>query len=177
MADENKDAVFLPLRKKKNATPDSEAWEMLCARETLYGFLGLHGVKDDEGMPYVVPLNFAAAPAENAIYFHTTVDADSKRNRALAEDGRACFTVAGPESELVSSPDGVACRFTMKFTSVMAFGTVEKVEAPAEKAMALNLLMEQKSGFDSFMKVPEQATMIANVYKLKVAHISGARKV
>ncbi len=176
MGDENTAASFLPLRKKKNAMSDEEAWEMLCAEETLYGFLGVHGLKGESGMPYVAPLNFAADPPEKAIYFHTTVDADSKRNRALAEDGRACFTVAGPESELVSSPDGVACRFTMKFTSVMAFGEVEKVESPAEKARALNLLMEQKSGFDSFMKVPEQATAITTIYKLNVAHISGARK-
>lgn len=167
---------FLPLRKKAYAMTEEEAWNILASPDTPYGFLGTHGVEEDGGMPYVVPMNFAADRRARAIYMHTTLDADSKRNRAVARDPNAAFTVVHPASAVEPSPDGVACRFSMKFTSVMVFGKISKVEQPAEKARILNLIVKQKGGADNALEVPEFATAVATIYALEVEHISGAVK-
>jgi uncharacterized protein len=176
MTEETEPIKFQPLRKKDSRMTEENAWAALCSQEITYGFLGTHGLAAEGGMPYTVPLNFAAEPHDRAIYVHTTLDSDSKHNRSLAENSKVTFVAVHPDSAIVSSPDGVACRFTMRFTSVMAFGTAVKIEAPAEKARILNLIMEQKSGAESFMEVPEPATAITTIYRIDVQHISGARK-
>lgn len=176
MSDEQSPIKYLPLRKKDSALSESDAWDLLCSRETPYGFLGMHGLAAEGGMPYAVPMNFSAEPAARAIYMHTTLDAGSKHNRAAAEDNRVTFTAVSSDSAIVPSPDGIPCRFTMKFASVMAFGRIEPVEDPAEKARILDFFMEQKSGAANVMKMKEAHTFITTIFKIKVEHISGARK-
>lgn len=176
MSSEPASVNYLPLRKKDSALTEHQAWKLLCSPEIAFGFLGTHGLASEGGMPYIVPMNFAAEPSARAIYIHTTLDTASKHNRALSEDGRVTFAAVSPDSAIVASADAIPCRFTMKFASVMAFGRIEKVEAPTEKARILNFFMEQKSDVTGLLQVLEPHTFITTIYKINVEHISGARK-
>jgi nitroimidazol reductase NimA-like FMN-containing flavoprotein (pyridoxamine 5'-phosphate oxidase superfamily) len=167
---------YLPLRAHKRAIGDGEAWELLESPGVLYGFLGTHGVNAEGNMPYVVPMNFAADSEARAIYLHTTIDADSKRNRAIDENPRATFVAVGPDAALAHDGSGLACKFSMKFASAMAFGKISKVESPAEKARILNFFMKQKTIGHTVSEVAEEQTARTTIYVLNVEHISGSRK-
>ena len=169
-------SYYIELRKAKHGTCAEHAWALLCARETVYGFLGTHGVAAENDKPYIVPMNFAAEPEASAVYLHTTLDADSKRNQAVRENPGVTFAVVHPDAAIVSDPDGIPCKFSMSFQSVMVFGTIESVEDMEEKARILNLFMSQKSGADNVLDVPPHLAAVATIYKISVEHISGAQK-
>ncbi len=174
---ENADAIkYLPLRAQKRAISESEAWAILESPEIKYGFLGTHGLAAEDNMPYVIPMNFAADADARAIYLHTTIDAASKRNRAIAENPQATFVVVGPDAAMTSDGSGLACKFSMNFSSVMVFGTIAKIESPAEKARALNFFMKQKAPAHTVSDVAEPHTYITTIYALTATHISGSRK-
>lgn len=163
-------------RKKKLALTEEDAWNILETGEATYGFLGLHGLKSESDYPYVVPMNFAAERTSNSIYVHTTLDEESKRNLSIAENPNVSFAVVEPSSKVLKSPDGLACKYSMSFISVMAFGVVEIVEAPAEKARILNLLMKQKSGVENFIEVIEQLVGITKIFRIDVKYITASKK-
>lgn len=167
---------FLPLRKAKHKMDEARAWAVLESERTVYGFLGAHGLPDENAFPYVVPMNFTADESARAIYLHTTVDAESKRNRAVEANPNVTFVVVDPDSTITPSTNGLACGYSMKFESVMVFGRIEKVESAAEKTRVLNLLMVQKAAGGTFKPVAEFQTAVATIYKIDVAHISGAAK-
>jgi nitroimidazol reductase NimA-like FMN-containing flavoprotein (pyridoxamine 5'-phosphate oxidase superfamily) len=177
MTEQTEQTNYLPLRKKDTSMSADEAWELLCAPRVTYGILGTAGVAAEGNMPYAVPMNFAADKEAGTILMHCTLDAKSKRNRALAENPKATFVVVDPDSHISTDASGLACKCTMSRASVMVFGTVEKVEVPAEKARALNLMMKQKSGMEKFVEVNEMLSSIATIYALKVEHITSAKKV
>jgi len=56
------------------------------------------------------------------------------------------------------------------------FGTIAKIETPAEKARALNFLMKQKAPGHTVSDVAEPHTYITTIYALSATHISGSRK-
>lgn len=167
---------YFELRKAKHRMNEAHAWELLCSREVVYGFLGAHGLASENGMPYIVPMNFAVEPEARAVYLHTTLDADSKRNRAVRENPNVTFAAVHPDAAILSDPDGIPCKFSMKFRSVIVFGTIAPVDDQGEKARILNLLMSQKSGTDNVMDVPPHLAAVATIYKISVEHISGSQK-
>ena len=167
---------YLELRKTKHRMDEAHAWELLCAREVVYGFLGTHGLAGENSMPYIVPMNFAADPEARAVYLHTTLDADSKHNRSVRENPNVTFAAVHPDAAILSDPDGIPCKFSMKFRSVMVFGVITPVDDQAEKARILNLFMRQKSGADNVLDVPPHLAAVATIYKISVEHISGAQK-
>lgn len=170
-------ADFPEMRKKKYVIDESEAWNILCSDAVEYGFLGVCGLEGDDGYPYVVPMNFAADKETGRIYFHTTMDAQSRRNRTLAANEKVCFTVVSPDSHIAPGPEDMpACKFSMSFESVVAFGDVEEITGIEEKTKALDLIMSQKAGKHKHTGVMQQLVYVTKIYSMKVRHISGARK-
>ncbi len=166
---------FLPIRRADRATSADEAWELLCRPSVAYGFLGLHGVAEEGGYPYVVPMSFAADRRAGALYFHSTADRASKRHRAAQQDPRACFTVVDPASQFIPNAEGRACRSSMRYTSVVVLGRIALVESPAEKVRLLNFLIEQKAGGAGLAAVGEPDAAGVTVWKLGVEQITGKR--
>lgn len=167
---------WLPYRKQKTALSESEAWGVLCDPAVAYGFLGTAGVAEEGNTPYVVPVNFCADPDARAIYFHTTLDADSKHNRSLAANPRVCFTAVHPDAAMINDGSGLPCKFSMTFKSVIASGAAHMAPDMDEKARILNFFMKQKSGAAGLQDVQPFHTAITTVYRIDVAHITGAHK-
>jgi len=138
-------SAFLRVRNEERAIAAEEAWDVLCSREVQYGFLGTHGLDEEGGFPYVVPMNFAADPRAGALYFHSTDDPASKRRRAIGQSAKVSFTVVDPGSSILPDPQGRPCKFSMQYRSVMVFGRIEAVEAADEKVRLFNFLMQQKA--------------------------------
>ena len=175
MPESNDESAFLPGRKQERTITTEEAWQVLCSQNVQYGFLGTHGLGEEGGFPYVVPMNFAADPQSGALYFHSTNDPASKRCRAIRENAKASFTVVDPGSSIVPDAQGRPCKFTMRYRSVMVFGRIEAVESAEEKVRLFNFLMQQKAPSPRLDKVrPEDVEGVA-IWRLQVEHVSGKR--
>lgn len=94
------------------------------------------GLTDEEGKPYVVPMNFAW---ENGhAYLHS--GAEGMKTRLLEQGPVACLTFCDG-AELVWMHREMACSYSMKSRSVLVRGKVSAITDPDEKRRALMLMM------------------------------------
>jgi len=175
MAEPNDPGTFLPGRKEERAITTEQAWEVLCSGNMQYGLLGTHGLDEEGGFPYVVPMSFAADPQSGALYFHSTNDPASKRCRAIRQNAKASFTVVDPASSIAPDAQGRPCKFTMRYRSVMVFGRIEAVESAEERARLFNFLMQQKAPSPRLDKVRTEDVEGVTIWRLQVEHVSGKR--
>ena len=89
----------------------------------------------DDGMPYVVPMNFGLG--ENCLYLHCA--AEGRKLDILRRNNRVCF-----EMDILRElyRHGPGCGCSARFDSVIGFGRAILVEDPDEKRAALDRLME-----------------------------------
>ena len=106
--------------------------------EAAHGYLG--AVRPD-GWPVVVPLNFVYA--DGRVYFHGA--AEGEKMESLVADDRVTFTVADGFSIVPSyfRDPRLACPATQYYKCVMIRGRARVVEDAAEKAAALQAMMEK----------------------------------
>ncbi len=96
--------------------------------------------RDNE--PYLVPVSFGYDGS--AIYLHTA-PAGRKIDFFLANP-RVCFEFE--RNVEVRTDPALACKWTMRYESVIGWGTIAEVTEPAEKGRVLNAIMRQYSGRD-----------------------------
>lgn len=113
-----------------------EIREVLAIAE--HGFLG---ITTPEGWPGVVPLNFVVLG--ETLYFHGSHEGE--KMRSLAREPRVAFTVVDPGALIPSylRHPRSACPATQYYRSVMLHGRARVVGDAAEKARALQALMEK----------------------------------
>ena len=111
----------------------------------------------EDNRPYVVPLCFGYA--DNTLYFHSA--AEGKKIEILKKNHNVCFEF-DLGCEVVQ--DEQACKWGMKYQSVVGFGKASFVGDPEEKRKGLDAIMEHYSGksFD----YPDAA--IKNIVLIKV---------
>ena len=98
------------------------------------------GLCDGEG-PYVVPVCFGYDG--RALYFHSAPR--GRKIRAIAADGAVCFEV---ETDVELVPAERACKWSIRYRSVMGTGRAALVEDAEGKRRALNAIMRKYSGQD-----------------------------
>ncbi|HVN74492.1 MAG TPA: pyridoxamine 5'-phosphate oxidase family protein [Methanoregula sp.] len=86
--------------------------------------------------PYVVPLCFAYAADDNAIYFHSA--REGKKIGMLENNPRCCVEVDISDGPL---PDKSPCSWEFRYRSVICTGTAHVVSDPGEKNRALNCII------------------------------------
>jgi nitroimidazol reductase NimA-like FMN-containing flavoprotein (pyridoxamine 5'-phosphate oxidase superfamily) len=120
----------------------------------------------DGDEPYIVPLNYGYK--DNALYIHCAKD--GRKINILKTNPRVCFEIEG-KSELITELD--ACDWTLKYQSLIGYGTIEILENRNEKIAGLDILMSQ---FDSKKNSyhPKYIDAIV-ILKLTIESISGKR--
>jgi len=93
----------------------------------------------DGGQPYVVPVCFGYA--DNTLYFHSAPR--GRKLDVLRENNAVCFEF-DVDHEIVRSED--ACKWSMKYRSVVGFGRALLVEDLEEKRRALDVIMSHYGG-------------------------------
>jgi nitroimidazol reductase NimA-like FMN-containing flavoprotein (pyridoxamine 5'-phosphate oxidase superfamily) len=88
----------------------------------------------DENGPYIVPLCFGYK--DNTLYFHSAVR--GKKIDILRNNPRVCFEFDS-DSEIQSGE--TACKFGMRYRSVIGFGTAVIIDNPNDKRHALDVIM------------------------------------
>ncbi|MCI9487590.1 MAG: pyridoxamine 5'-phosphate oxidase family protein [Lachnospiraceae bacterium] len=124
---------------------------------------------NDEGYPYILPLNFGMEEKDGQIilYFHGA--SEGRKYELMAKDNRASFEMdCSHELVLKEGRDGCSC--TMKYESVIGQGRLEPVPEE-EKHEALCALMghyhKEECAFNRAV-MPR-----TRVFRLVVEHMSG----
>ena len=126
---------------------------------------------NDDGYPYVVPLNFGLDIEEdNQVYLYFHCAMEGKKLDLIKKDNRVTFEM-DCEHQFILYEERMSC--TMGYASVIGHGTMEVV--PDEKKYeALKILMRQYHSEDFVFNTDMmKATM---VLRLKVSDMVGKRR-
>lgn len=152
------------IRRKDRVLDELRAKELLAEGE--YGFLAMVNA---DGGGYGVPLSYAVAEGEEAIYFHCAPEGHKLIN--LDVDNRVTFTVVG-HTQVIPG------QFTTAYECVMAFGRIERRLPETDRLRALRLLVAKYSaGFEEIAeKYIKGSFARTEILKLNVEHISAKAK-
>ena len=92
---------------------------------------------DENGLPYSIPMNFGFH--KDVIILHSSKE--GKKIDILKKNNNVCV-VFSTDHELTKQSEKVACSYSMKYRSVLAFGKVDFIQEKKQKIDYLNILME-----------------------------------
>jgi nitroimidazol reductase NimA-like FMN-containing flavoprotein (pyridoxamine 5'-phosphate oxidase superfamily) len=121
--------------------------------------------------PYIVTMNFGYTWNNDLIlYFHCAKE--GRKLDLMRQNSRVCFEMdIDHELQLGETP----CKGTMKYKSLIGYGSLEIVGDPDERKAALDLLMD-KYGYTGMKEYDAKLFKIMEILKLKVTEISGKRR-
>lgn len=114
---------------------------------------------DADGQPYVIPMNFGISG--NDIYIHSAPA--GKKISILKQNPLVCISFSTDHALRYQSED-VACSYSMKYRSALAYGTIEFITDFNQKIEALNVIMQQYAKRDFTYSAPA----VENVCVMKV---------
>ena len=118
--------------------------------------------------PYVIPMNFGCL--DNYIYLHSA--GEGRKLDILRNNDKVCIEF-DVDVELVKSQK--ACNTSMKYKSVLTFGTAVILKDIAERKRALDIIMHHYYCHDSpsVFHCPEDALKKVIIIKVKVEKMTG----
>ncbi len=120
---------------------------------------------DREGLPYLLPFNFGYE--DGIIYFHS--GRTGKKIDILTQNPNVCVEFS-TDYQLRFQSENVACSYTMKYRSVLAYGKVEFIEDPEQKIQIMNKVMKHYIS-DNFTYNPpsmkEVSCWIVRIHKME----------
>lgn len=120
-----------PIRRSDKLMPEARVAELLAS-----GYCGRLATVGADGWPYVCPLLYVWLDGE--IWLHNTRAQGHLRSN-IDHDARVCFEI--DEAGEVFPYGRFDCDTTIAYRSVVAFGILRVVEAPARKAAFFDALM------------------------------------
>ena len=117
----------------------------------------------DNGLSYIVPVNFAYY--DNAIYFHTGLN--GRKIPLLKNAGKISFQA--DRFDGLKTHD-TACGHSSYFTSVYGEGISVFLETKEDKYFGLDLLMEKYTG-KKWGDFPEKILNITNVIRINITKL------
>lgn len=116
---------------------------------------------DENNMPYVLPFNFGYN--NGVIFLHSS--RKGKKIDILKKNPSVCIAFS-TDHQLRYQSEQMACSYSMKYRSVLAFGKVEFVEEMDQKIEFLNTVMANYTDRD--FKYNEPSLREVCTYKVKV---------
>ena len=147
------------MRKKEKEITEKPAIEAII-KKSLVCRLAL----SDDNSPYIVPLSFGYK--DKVLYFHGPQK--GKKIDIIKKNPKVCFEFDA-DTEIVKAKD--ACRWTMRYQSVIGFGKAVILEDANEKQKALNIIMSQYS--DGIFEYIDSALKKAAVIKVEIESMTG----
>jgi nitroimidazol reductase NimA-like FMN-containing flavoprotein (pyridoxamine 5'-phosphate oxidase superfamily) len=121
---------------------------------------------DQEGKPYVIPMNFGYAG--DVIYLHSS---QTGKKIDVLKNNNNVSVAFSTDHELRWQSEKVACSYSMKYRSVLAYGKVEFVEDKEDKVNALNIIM--KNYTDREFKYNDPSILEVMVFKVRIENMTG----
>ncbi|WP_016775694.1 pyridoxamine 5'-phosphate oxidase family protein [Anaerophaga thermohalophila] len=122
------------------------------------------GVIDENGLPYVIPMNFGYH--KGVFFLHSAPE--GRAIRSLEKNNHICLTFSSGE-ELAWQNADVACSYQMKAKSVVAEGRVTFIEDMELKRQALDYIMAQYS--DKSFNYGDPAVKNVKIWRVDVDNI------
>jgi hypothetical protein len=122
----------------------------------------------DDGMPYVVPMNYGLGT--NCLYLHCA--AEGRKLDILRRNDRVCFEMdLLREIKTAMEP----CGWGALYESVIGFGRAVIVEDTAEKRTALERIMEHYGAKPPF-SYPDATLARTVVIRIEIESVTGKRR-
>jgi uncharacterized protein len=121
---------------------------------------------DTEEKPYVIPMNFGYK--EGVIYFHGSPK--GKKAEVLRNNPHVCVMFS-TDHQLRYVNEEVACSWSMRYRSVIAYGKAEFVEDMKEKVDCLNIIMSNYT--DRSFEYNDPAVREVMVFKVQAEKMEG----
>jgi len=121
---------------------------------------------DREGKPYVIPMNYGYK--DHTFFFHGSPK--GKKAEVLKHNPYACILFS-TDHQLRYVNEEVACSWSMRYRSVIAYGKAEFVEDMKEKVDCLNIIMSNYS--DRSFEYNDPAVREVMVFKVQVEKMEG----
>ena len=118
----------------------------------------------DGDQPYIVPLSFGYQ--DRTLYFHSALE--GKKIDIIKINNRICFEF-DVNTEIIEAEK--ACKWGMKYQSVIGFGRAVLVENIQEKQKALNIIMNHYS--NRTFQFPDKAIEKIAVIKIEIESMTG----
>ena len=118
-----------------------------------------------ENIPYIVPVNYGYK--DNAFYFHCAKQ--GKKLDIIKINPNVAFEI-DTDHELLTGD--VACKFTMKFRSIIGNGVATVIENTEEKIKGLDIIMSQYSDINNF-DYNSKAVDAVVIVKIDVIEMTG----
>ena len=149
------------MRNKKREVSDTKEMESFIQKAEVCR-LGLC----KEGVPYIVPLNFGYK--DGSFYFHTGTQ--GQKIEFIKANDQACVEL-DVDCEVVQAE--AACKFSMKYKSVIAMGRAGFIEDNRQKKKALQIIMDHYS--DKTYEFPDELVAKVAVIQVKVDSMTGKK--
>jgi nitroimidazol reductase NimA-like FMN-containing flavoprotein (pyridoxamine 5'-phosphate oxidase superfamily) len=120
----------------------------------------------DGNAPYIVPVCFGYE--DRTVYFHCAPE--GKKIDIIARNPRVCFEF---EADVAIVKHEQACRWGMRYRSVIGSGRAQIIGKPREKKAALSIIMKHYS--DAAPEFSEEALEGNIVVQIAVESITGKR--
>lgn len=152
-------------RREREVTDLQQIREILDAGKVIH--LGLV----DDGMPYVVPMNygFEMENGKLTIYLHSSNK--GYKLDVIRKNPVCCFEM---DCNVVPFEGKVACQYGNAYSSVMGRGVVEIVEDVELKKKAMSLLMKTQTGKD--FTFDDRLVSIVTVLRIVVSEYTAKRR-
>jgi hypothetical protein len=151
---------------------DDPEWIVEFLADQKSGVLGLV----DDGSPHLVTQLFVYDDEAGAIYVHGASDGRAHGIVERAGSAPACFTTS-EMGRFVPAAEPV--NFTVEYASVVAYGTIDLLEARADKRRVLERFMSkfapQLTAGEDYEEMSEASIDRTAVYRLDVERWSGKR--
>jgi nitroimidazol reductase NimA-like FMN-containing flavoprotein (pyridoxamine 5'-phosphate oxidase superfamily) len=149
------------MRRKENEISDKTDMEAIIGRSSVCRL-----ALSQDNLPYIVPLCFGYE--ENSLYFHTA--REGEKLEILKKNQNVCFEF-DIDHEIVKA--GKACKWGMKYRSVIGFGRASVIGDPESKRHALDIIMRQYS--EGSFTFPEEVLEKTVVIKVEIARMTGKK--
>lgn len=155
------------MRRKDREVTDLQEMEQIIA-----GCKVCHVAMVDNGMPYLVPMNFGYELRDGilALYFHCAKE--GRKLDILKNNNNVCFELC-IEGEPVYAKE-TPCSSGYYYQSVIGNGKMEMVSDVQEKCKGLSLLMKQVAEAEVFFNKDQADTVC--VLKIVSADFTGKKK-
>ena len=122
----------------------------------------------DKGVPYIVPVNFGYQ--EGCLYFHSS--RKGKKIKLLKKSPEVCFQV---DSDIEVCPAEKACKWNVKYRSVIGYGRAEFVNDFIEKKKALSIIMDHYIESNKSWIFNKEKVQAAAVIRIKITQMTGKK--
>ena len=123
------------------------------------------GMADESG-PYIVPLSFGYR--EGSLFFHSAKE--GRKLDILRKNNKVCFEI-DTDHEIVESEK--ACKWGMKYKSVIGFGNAFIIEDMESKKTALDVIMGHYSGRSFEFEEKEMNRFV--IIKVEIESMTGKK--